>query len=235
MPHLFLGSIGVLAETSDIQRRSYNQAMAESGLGWSWNDDVYRRLLMTSGGKQRLRLLADATSIELSDDTIDHIHARKTELACAEIVERGVGLRPGVAELIREAQSLGFALGLVTSTYQENIDAIHRSAGDDLPLDRFSVIVTTADLNRGKPSPEAYHVALQRTGADPRRTVVIEDSAASVLSAAAAGLRVIATPGTMHDDSEMVGAELMVRSLGSDDDLDPAVLALLETVAETAD
>ena len=38
--HLFLGSIGVLAETSDIQRRAYNAALSEAGVPWEWNPDL---------------------------------------------------------------------------------------------------------------------------------------------------------------------------------------------------
>ena len=48
--HLFLGSIGVLAETSDIQRRAYNAALSEAGVPWG------------------------VTDTELSDATIVEIH-----------------------------------------------------------------------------------------------------------------------------------------------------------------
>tara|TARA_B110000503_G_scaffold47893_1_gene77939 strand:+ start:1294 stop:1407 length:114 start_codon:yes stop_codon:yes gene_type:complete len=31
---VFFGSIGTLVETSDLQRRAFNQAFAEAGLDW---------------------------------------------------------------------------------------------------------------------------------------------------------------------------------------------------------
>ncbi len=37
---ILLGSIGVVAETSDIQRRAYNTAFKEAGLDWVWEVPV---------------------------------------------------------------------------------------------------------------------------------------------------------------------------------------------------
>ena len=150
---VLFGSIGVLAETSDIQR-AYNQAMVEAGIDWSWDRDTYRRLLTISGGQARLRLLADATNAQLSEDQIVGIHRRKTEIACSEISESKTPLRPGVAELVRWALGADKTLGLVTSTYRPNIDAIAKAAGSELSLDDFAVVLTTDDVARGKPAPD---------------------------------------------------------------------------------
>lgn len=62
---LLFGSIGVLAETSEIQRQAYNQALTEAGLGWQWDAATYRDLLTTVGGKNRLSLLGRATGSPL--------------------------------------------------------------------------------------------------------------------------------------------------------------------------
>ena len=211
--HVFLGSIGVLAETSDIQRRAYNAALAEAGVPWAWTPDTYRALLTMSGGQDRLRMLADATNTELSDATIIEIHRRKTEIACAEVVDTSVGLRPGVAEVIAHALDNDVRLGLVTSTYLPNIDAIARAAGDALPLDRFDVVVSRGDVARGKPAPDAYLHALEVTGADPATTVAIEDTAASALAAQGAGIRTIVVPGRFTDEQVVVGADAIVARL----------------------
>ena len=214
--HLFLGSIGVLAETSDIQRRAYNAALAEAGVPWAWNPDTYRSLLGMSGGQDRLRMLADATNTELDDATIISIHGRKTEIACAEVVATPVGLRPGVAEVVAHALDNGVRLGLVTTTYMPNIEAIAEAAGDALPLDRFDVVVSRDDVARGKPAPDAYLRALEITGADPATTVAIEDTAASALAAQGAGLRTIVVPGRLTDDQVIVGADAVVPALSVD-------------------
>ncbi len=48
------GSIGVLAETSELQRRAYNAAFELNNLEWRWNIGTYCRLLADPGGKKRL-------------------------------------------------------------------------------------------------------------------------------------------------------------------------------------
>ena len=51
---MLFGSIGTLAETSDIQRNSFNEAFKISGLDWFWDEDKYRNLLSKSGGTGRI-------------------------------------------------------------------------------------------------------------------------------------------------------------------------------------
>ena len=45
MKLLLLGSIGVVAETSELQRKAYNMAFAQHGLDWYWNVANYCELL----------------------------------------------------------------------------------------------------------------------------------------------------------------------------------------------
>lgn len=213
---LFFGSIGVLAETSDIQRRAYNVALREAGLRWSWNKDTYQRLLVSSGGKERLRMLADATNADLSDETINKIHARKTEIACEEVIKTKVPLRPGVSELIKFARKNNIKLGLVTGTYRQNIEAIAKAAGNELCLDDFVIVVTKEDVkNSADPSMTGYEYALKKVEALPDQVVAIEDSAVTVLSAFDAGIKVIATPGGLKKDQNFTAASLTVDNLAS--------------------
>ena len=93
---ILFGSIGAVAETSDIQRRAYNQSMSEHGLDWHWDEATYSELLEHAGGKDRLDLLSRATNSDLTPETIEKIHARKTEIACAEVREMKNALRPGI-------------------------------------------------------------------------------------------------------------------------------------------
>lgn len=228
---ILLGSIGVIAETSDMQRRAYNTALAEAGLGWEWDRETYAELLTITGGQDRLAMLARATGTPLSDAQITAIHARKTELACAEVRERGE-LRPGIAELAALARTRGIALGFVTSTYAPNVDAILDAAGDRLPRSALSVIVTRDDVANGKPAPDPYLFALERLGLSADRAIAIEDTAASLASARRAGLRTIVTPGAFTADQDFHGADVVAPALTTvSGTLDPRILALIETGA----
>ena len=213
---LFFGSIGVLAETSDIQRQAYNQALDEAGLHWSWDAETYRALLEMSGGRDRLRMLSEATGAGLTDEAIERIHARKTEIACARIRRERTPLRPGVAALIGRAWAEGLRLGLVTTTYQENIDAIADAAGAHLPLDQFDVVVSRERVSVGKPDPAAYRLALKETDQTSERAIAVEDTMASVLSATGAGIETIATPGAFARGQSFFMAHYTVDALADE-------------------
>ena len=54
MKAILLGSIGVITETSELQRQSYNEAFKYHGLDWYWNVANYCELLKKPGGIKRL-------------------------------------------------------------------------------------------------------------------------------------------------------------------------------------
>ena len=65
MKALLLGSIGVLAETSELQRRAYNTAFVAHGIDWHWNIATYCQHLATPGGQHRLRQLGGADDMDV--------------------------------------------------------------------------------------------------------------------------------------------------------------------------
>jgi HAD superfamily hydrolase (TIGR01509 family) len=71
----------------------------------------------------------------------------------------------------------------------------------------FQVVVSSAEVARGKPAPDVYLHACELLGTDPARTVAIEDSAAGVRSASAAGMPVVLIPGTEFPPEEAVQDE----------------------------
>ncbi|MDZ7589034.1 MAG: HAD-IA family hydrolase [Parasphingorhabdus sp.] len=226
---ILFGSIGTILETSDIQRRAYNRALKEAGLPWDWDHAIYAELLEQSGGKDRLAMLSAATGQPLSQTQIDTIHARKTELACAEIVASQLSPRPGVLALIQIAKQREMKLAFVTTTYQANIDAVFAALGDQLRPGDFDFIAGQDAVAHGKPAPDAYRLALTALGIAPSDAVAIEDTALSVMSAKRAGICTIATPGLISGRQDFWQADLVIPALADCDGvIDARLLALLD-------
>ena len=224
---LLFGSIGTLVETSDIQRRAYNQAMHEAVLPWHWDETVYRELLTQSGGLDRLSMLARATGRSLDHAALTRIHARKTDLACAEVKAQQPALRPGVEMLMAFAGERKWQRGFVTSTERANIDAI-LALGGAVAADQFDVVIGRRDVAHGKPHPEAFRTALDRLGADAGDAIAIEDTATSVMAAVRAGITTVAVPGANTQDQDFWQADLVLPELvDATGRLDPRLLALL--------
>jgi HAD superfamily hydrolase (TIGR01509 family) len=80
--------------------------------------------------------------------------------------------------------------------------------------DRFRTIVTANDVEHRKPAPDVYLEATRRLGADPRRSVAIEDSGPGIASASAAGLKTIAIPHWLTEGHDLASATLRVAHAG---------------------
>ena len=189
---LIFGSIGTLAETSELQRRAYNRAFAEADLDWVWDRASYRRLLRRPGGKARLE--------DYARDAGDQVDARALHDAkmrhFAELVAaRGLRPRPGVADMIRAARRRGVPVALCSTTARAQIDTVIRALEPLILADDFVWIGDVTCAARPKPAPDIYAMALGRLDLEPGQAVAIEDMPETADAARAAGLRVIGFPG----------------------------------------
>ena len=114
-------------------------------------------------------------------------HHMSTEL------RRSVTFQPGAVQLLAELASTHIALGLVTSSVREHVDAVLRHLPDQV----FDVLVTADDVTLLKPHPLPYLTAVELLGVQAHRTVVLEDSPAGVAAAEAAGCYVVAVPSVV--------------------------------------
>ncbi|MEL6727396.1 MAG: HAD-IA family hydrolase [Pseudomonadota bacterium] len=225
---ILIGSIGVVAETSDIQRRAYNQALTEAGLDWHWDVETYKLLLTKSGGRERLKRLSEELEARLTGTEIAQIHNRKTDLACQEIIANGITLRAGVRSLLDQCASTQTPVAFVTTTYMPNVDAIARGSRGELDLSEFAFVLTTEDVTRTKPDPEVYRLALERLELGAQDCLAIEDSTTSIAAAQAAGIPTLATPGRFTRGQNFESAEWQFGSIQDFLVTDPALLRELD-------
>ena len=110
-----------------------------------------------------------------------------------KVLEHGVKIMPGAAELVAAVDASGLPYALVTSSRRRFVDAVLAQTGL-----RFPVIVTGSDVSRGKPDPEPYLLATRRLNVPPPSCLVLEDSSTGVTAAEAAGCFVVAVPTLNH-------------------------------------
>ena len=100
---------------------------------------------------------------------------------------------PGAAELIDALHAAGVPLAVGSSGPPENVALVLERLWR---RDRFTAVVSRADVVRGKPAPDIFLEAGRRLGVPASRCVVIEDAPAGVAAARAAGMRVMALLST---------------------------------------
>ena len=101
---------------------------------------------------------------------------------------------PGAAAAVRRLAALG-PVAVASSSPPVLIDAGLDALG---VRDLVGVRVSTEEVPRGKPAPDGYLEACRRLGVRPSDALAIEDSAAGIRSAHAAGLIVVAIPPHFH-------------------------------------
>ena len=204
---------GTLAETEEAHRTAFNLAFAEAGLAWHWDEALYRQLLRVTGGRERIAHFLETCESTLPDrdNAIAAIHVRKNELYATLVATGLVTLRPGVMRLIQEAQAVGIAIAIATTTSQINLNAL--IAATPLRDTTFAAKVTAEDVTFKKPDPEVYCVALKQLGFDARQCVAFEDSENGLRAAQNAKIATVITPGHYTDDGDFAGAALIVPDL----------------------
>ncbi|MGZ8940783.1 MAG: HAD family hydrolase, partial [Limisphaerales bacterium] len=111
--------------------------------------------------------------------------------------------------------SLVYKLGLASGSYHPVIDAI-------LSLKElrqfFPVVVSVQDVERGKPAPDVFLRAAELLQVRPEECCVIEDSAAGVEAAIAAGMTVIGITNSIPRE-KLTRAHHIVSTYQEIDDL----------------
>ena len=206
---------GTLAETEDAHRIAFNRAFADAGMDWSWDIATYRHLLLTTGGKERMR--AHAAQVGYTAElNVEALHARKTQIYKDLVSSGHAQLRPGVECLIRATRAAGLKLAIATTTSRPNLDALFENTiGLDV-LSWFEAICFGDEVANKKPDPAIYRLALDRLNLCASQCVAFEDSRPGLLSAMGAGIEaVVITPSLYTAHHDFAEARVVLNDLGS--------------------
>lgn len=221
MPALLFGSISTLADTSELQRRAFNEAFVAHDLDWDWCREDYVAMLGSSGGRQRI---ADYASGREEDVDADAVHTTKSKIFQKLLFDEDITARPGVVETIERAKQRGYRLGLVTTTSAANVTALLSALRGQVDGDTFDLVVDSSAVDSAKPNPAVYLFALDKLGEEPAHVLAVEDNVGGLQSAVAAGLRCIAFPNENTVDGDFSAAVEKVDALDAD-----RVTALVES------
>jgi HAD superfamily hydrolase (TIGR01509 family) len=214
MPAILFGSISTVADTSELQRDSFNQSFEIHGLDWRWDRDQYRAMLAQSGGQSRIAEYARSLG-----QTVDAqaIHETKSEIFRDLLAASELSPRAGVVETIKSARDNDWKVGLVTTTSGDNVLSLLAALSPNIAMADFDVIVNASSVEQPKPDKAAYSFALQNISEAPGDCVAIEDNVDGVQAAVAAGLACVAFPNQNTIDHDFTAAIGRVDRLDVDE------------------
>ncbi len=214
---------GTLADTErDGHRPAFNQAFAEAGLDWYWDEALYGELLAVTGGKERIKYFVESflapehrpQDIELLAPSLHQIKTRHY----TELVAKGaLPLRPGVRRLLLDARRSGLRLAIATTTTPDNVRALLRHSLGEGSDSWFEVIAAGDVVPAKKPAPDIYRWALQALNLPAGDCIALEDSANGIRSSLGAGIPTLITVNGYTEGDSFDGALAILSDLGEPD------------------
>ncbi len=207
---VLFGSIGTIVETSDLQRKAFNQAFKKNNLNWVWTKKIYKNLLNKSGGKDRILNYALQKQVSVDADRLRNL---KTKIFNDYLKKKKLKPRPGVIRLIADCKKKGIKLALVTSTTNNNINSIFFCLKEYLNKKDFDFIGNSKIIKKPKPFPDIYKFALKNLKLKANQCIAIEDSQESLDSAIKANIKCLIFPGKFHTSKKFKGAVNKIKEV----------------------
>ncbi|MGC7096674.1 HAD family hydrolase [Amycolatopsis lurida] len=179
---------GVLVESEHLWEENWVAYAARQGVGWTAEDTS------TVQGMSAPEWAAYLAERSGTAESVDQVERAVVDGMIAAIEGGQAPLLPGAGEMVREV-SAKVPVALASSAARRVIDAVldtHGLTGE------FTATVSSAEVPKGKPSPDVYLEAAARLGRSGAECLGVEDSSNGIRAAAAAGLTVIALPNPTY-------------------------------------
>ena len=205
---VFFDMDGVLYDSMQFHERSWIEAFREVGI--SFNPiDAYMNEGRT-GRSTICNTYLKHSGIVPDNDLIDKIYANKTKIMTSFgrmcVVEK-------MPQIVTTLTQKGLQLWVVTGSAQRTL--LERVCEDYNYYFHPQRMVTALDVKHGKPNPEPYLMALQKSGFQASQCIVIENAPLGIRSAVGAGIVTLAiNTGILEDEIlKSEGAAFVTKSI----------------------
>ena len=212
---VFFDQDGVLYNSMPYHAASWAWAMTKHGLPYT-EMECYRNEGRTSTGviqEHHQQMFGTDATPELIEAIYQDKSAHFTEMTGGF-----PGIIPNVDKVLEYLHAHGVQCWVVTGSGQRNlINALNKTFNNV-----FTGIISSFDVTKGKPDPEPYLKAWEKSGFKKEECMVVENAPLGVRAAKAAGLYTIAVNTGILPDSDLTAE-------GADEVL-PNMQALLDRV-----
>ena len=163
---------GTLVDTNYLHALAWSRALRDAG-EWAPTNAIHR--LVGMGGDQLVPELLGHPCPET---------AEQRPVRYRELMDDARAF-PGAADLLRRIHAAGPAVVLASSAPADELAAMRRLLDAD---DAIDAATTADDVGSSKPAPDVFLAAIEASGIDPERALVVGDSIWDVQAARAAGL-----------------------------------------------
>jgi HAD superfamily hydrolase (TIGR01509 family) len=200
---------GVLADTENYHVTAWERTLSRMGL--DLEPEVSVRAAEEDDRDFLRTVFAGRKVLDEASDLDGYLRIKQSWMR--EFLSDGPRIYPGVAELIGRLEGK-VRLGIVTTTWRENVETALGTAG---LLGAFDRIVSKDDGQPPKPAPESYRLAMERMRLKPVSVMAVEDSPSGLASALGAGITTIALGHRRTEGEWCRGASGFLSGLTGED------------------
>lgn len=172
---------GTLVDNMHFHTESWGKMLAENGVQFNAHD-----FLVKTAGKTSREILPMIFG-DVSDQRILELADRKDAIY-HEIFKPHRKLVAGALDFLSSSRRLGIKLAVATASPIPNVEFIL----DGLSIrSYFDAVITAADIEQGKPHPEAFLKSSEKLKVSPANCLVFEDAIGGFEAAHRAGMQSI--------------------------------------------
>ena len=202
----FFDMDGVLFDSMPHHAIAWEEVMKKHGLSFTARDCyIYEG---RTGESVIREAMWKARNRDATPDEIEQIYTEKS----AYFHQLGETYPiPNVADVLQHVQSCGHQIWVVTGSGQRTlIDSLHAVFPNIFQRDRM---ITAFDVTHGKPDPEPYLKAWERSGLPKEKCFVIENAPLGIHAGKAAGLTVYAVNTGILTREDLAQADQVFDSM----------------------
>ena len=196
---------GVLVDSEPLFHKAVNVMVERCGAAPITEEENNRYLLGTTVEETWVRVK------ELRDvpQTPSELLAGYNEVV-KEVLRSDLTARPGVRDLIAEAQRRSLPVAVASSSLREWVELKLSVIG---LTDAFPVRLGGDDIENGKPAPDIYIKAARLIGLEASECIAIEDSPIGLAAASASGAFTICTLTDSTRHLDLSAADVIIENL----------------------
>jgi HAD superfamily hydrolase (TIGR01509 family) len=194
----------VIVDSEPFHYRAYAEVFA--GKGHTVDRDEYWVEWTSKGGGAEGEIRRHGLDLDPAD-----IRAGKDPLYSSYCRSGEIPLFPDAVRITELFRKSGLRTAIASGSYSHDVKALLSAHGIS---HLFETVVGKDDSGRIKPFPEPYLLAASWLGLGPAECFAIEDAEKGVISAHAAGMKVIVVETRVTAGVEIAGADLHLSSLG---------------------
>jgi len=178
---------GTLADSMPAHYRAWTRTLNEL----SGQITYPERTFYEWGGKPTRQIVLELNDLHPHASPLDP--SSVSEVKETYFLEELASIEPieAIVEIARQAKAAGKPVAVASGGIRHVVEKTLTNIGMH---EFFPIIVTPADVSRGKPAPDMYLLAAERMGVQAEKCLVFEDSPTGIEAAKAAGMAWVLVP-----------------------------------------